>query len=88
LERLTVSANQISALSIEEFLVHRVAIYAGVSPQEVDTHLAFASMGLSSKEAVLLSGDISDWLRREVSPTLVWEYPTISEVARFLAKSP
>jgi len=79
-------SNHPSVSEIEQFLIDRVAYYSGVSSRDVDPGEAFVDFGLGSKEAVLLSGDIAEWLRRDVSPTLVWEYPTITEVASFLAE--
>ena len=71
---------------IERFLIDRVAYYAGVSPDDVDPGETFVNFGLGSKEAVLLSGDVAEWLGRDISPTLVWEYPTITAVASHLAE--
>src|SRR5580700_1645110 len=47
-----------------------------------------ASYGLGSTDAVTLAGELAEWLGRKLSPALVYEYPTIEALARYLAKSP
>lgn len=74
-----------SIAQIEAFLVDRVAHYAHLPSADVDPDVSFASFGLGSREAVLMSGDLAGWLQREISPTLAWEYPSIGAVARHLA---
>jgi len=70
---------------IQAWLIHQIAGLAGVAPQAIDPREAFDSFGLSSREAVMLSGDLEEWLGRSLSPTLVYEYPTIEKLAEFLA---
>ena len=65
-----------------------VAEAADLSVGEVDIHEPFVSYGLTSKDAVFLSGELGDWLGHDVSPTLVWEHPTIEAVSRHLGKDP
>ena len=48
----------------------------------------FAGFGLGSLQAVGLAGDLEDWLGRPLSPTLVYEHPTIEALARHLAGEP
>ena len=36
----------------------------------------------------MLSGDLEDWLGMRISPTVVYEYPTIETLAQFLAGEP
>lgn len=75
----------VSAMLIEEFLINQVARYARLPPDEIDPHAVFASFGLGSAAAVQLSGDLSEWLGREISPTLAWEHPTIAQASAHLA---
>ena len=55
------------------------------SPAEIDSGEPLDSFGLSSREAIVLSGDLEDWLDRRLSPTLFYEYPTIKALASHLA---
>ncbi|WP_342379999.1 amino acid adenylation domain-containing protein [Myxococcus stipitatus] len=67
------------------WLVAAVAEAAGLPPEEVLLDEPFVTYGLTSKEAVFLTGDLADWLEHDVSPTALWEHPTISALSRHLA---
>ena len=45
----------------------------------------FASLGLDSASSTHLLVELEDWLGIELSPEVVFEYPTIEDLARFLA---
>lgn len=70
---------------IEVWLIHHLAERLDVTIDAIDPREPFASYGLSSREAVVLSGELEEWLERTLSPTLLWDYPTIQGLARFLA---
>lgn len=70
--------------AIRTWLVEHVAEAAGMTPDDIDVREPLESYGLSSREAVSMVGDLEDWLGRRLSPTLVWEYPTIEAIARYL----
>ncbi|HSR52203.1 MAG TPA: acyl carrier protein [Acidobacteriota bacterium] len=57
---------------------------------EIDRERDLTEFGLSSIEAVMLSGDLEEWLGRELPDTLVWDHPTVKAIARYVAseKSP
>ena len=74
-----------SAAEVERFLIGRVAAYARLPAGEVDPDATFESFGLGSRDAVSITGELEEWLNREVPPTLPWEYPTIAALARHLA---
>ncbi len=72
--------------AIESWLVAKIAENLEIDPGEIDTHEPFVSFGLDSAQAVGLAGDLEEWLGRKLSPTLVWDYPTIESLAAFLAE--
>jgi acyl carrier protein len=72
---------------IQSWLVNQIASLTFMEPARVDVQGTFNGFGLSSREAVMLSGDLEDWLGIRISPTIVYEYPTIEALARFLVKS-
>src|SRR5579859_3849255 len=69
---------------IQDWLVARLAAYLDLEPSSIDIHASFASYGLPSVDAVGLSGDLEDWLGRELSPTLAYDYPSIVLLAGYL----
>ena len=72
---------------IQAWLVSRLSEVLGIEPREVDVREPFASYGLGSTEMVGLSGELADWLGRQISPALPYEYPTVELLARHLAES-
>jgi acyl carrier protein len=76
------------AQEIEDWLVTYLAPLLSVHADEIDRRRPFAEYGLDSLAAVTLSGELERWLGRELSPTLVWDYPTIEALARHLASVP
>ena len=72
---------------IQNWLVENLAQRLGVPASEIDVNEPFASSGLSSVAAVSLSADLEDWLSIKLSPTIVYDYPNIAELARYLSSS-
>jgi len=71
---------------IVKWLAEKVAQRAGIPARQVDPHEAFSSYGLGSVDSVALSGELQEWLGRELPPTLFYDYPSIDRVARHLAR--
>lgn len=69
---------------IQAWLVDQVANAVYLQPDEINIDAPFNSYGLSSRDAVLLSGDLEEWLDRRLSPTVIYEYPTIRALAAYL----
>jgi acyl carrier protein len=65
--------------------VEAVAGLTGQRPQEIDVRLPFLDLGLDSVHLIKIAGNLERWLRRELSATLAYDYPTIELVARHLA---
>ena len=80
--------NPTNAEAIQTWLVSKLSERLGIESHEIDIREPFASYGLGSTEAVSLAGELAEWLGRKLSPALVYEYPTIEALARYLAGSP
>jgi acyl transferase domain-containing protein/acyl carrier protein len=76
-----------SARDVEVWLFERLAERLGIPVSSIDAREPLASYGISSREAVVLSGELEEWLGRALSPTLLWEFPTIDALARHLSAS-
>lgn len=68
-----------------EWIVARVARELSVKPDEIDVDAPLSRYGLDSIAAVNLVSDLEGWLKVELDPTLPYEYPTATELARFLS---
>ncbi len=73
-------------IAIENFLISQIAEAINVPKEQVDIRKPFISFGMDSAQAVGLAGDLEDFLGRTLPPTLIWDYPTIEELARYLAQ--
>ncbi|MFE7745048.1 acyl carrier protein [Nocardia sp. NPDC057455] len=72
-------------IAIQDWLVERVADYTERAPHEVDPVVPLAELGMDSVSAVSLCGEIEDRWLLEVDPVLVFEYPTIADIATYIA---
>lgn len=72
---------------IQNWLIDNLAQRLGIPASEIDIYEPFASMGLNSVAAVSLSADLEDWLKIQLSPTIVYDYPNIAELAGYLSQS-
>src|SRR6516165_6899877 len=69
---------------IRDWLVDGISLRAGIDPASIDV-AAPASGMLDSLDAVDLAGEAADFLGIEVSPALLWEAPSIAQLAADLA---
>jgi acyl carrier protein len=74
------------AAAIREWLTLRLSEAIGVDPAQIDPRLPFATFGLSSLAAYTLTGELAEWIGRDLPATLLWEYPTISTLSEHLAE--
>jgi acyl carrier protein len=72
---------------IQSWLITNISSVVEVDPQTIDIRKPLEYYGMDSMQAMHLSGDLEDWLGRQLSPTVVWDYPTIELLARHLAEN-
>ena len=70
--------------TIENWLLDKLAISLSINAEEIDSEKSIFAYGLDSSVALSLTGDIEVWLNLVLEPTLLWEYPKISELAKYL----
>ncbi|MFF4586777.1 SDR family NAD(P)-dependent oxidoreductase [Streptomyces sp. NPDC001388] len=66
-------------------LVRLVSDISGISPEQLDDARPLAEYGLTSRDAVGLTGELEKMLDRSLSATLLWEHPTIGQLVSTLA---
>ncbi|WP_099222974.1 type I polyketide synthase [Mycobacterium persicum] len=69
---------------LRHWLVDYLVTNIGCTPDEVDPNLSLADLGVSSRDAVVLSGELTELLGKTVSPIDFWEHPTINALAAYL----
>ena len=72
---------------IQNWLIENLAQRLGITASEINIDEPFANTGLNSLAAVSLSADLEDWLEIKLSPTIVYDYTNIAELARYLSQS-
>jgi acyl carrier protein len=74
-----------SEAAIRDWCVEYLARTLDLPDHTVDPEMTFARLGLDSANSVFLIVELEDWLGLELTPDLLFEHPTISELARHLA---
>ena len=75
-----------TAAAIQTWLVDYISRILKTEPQSIDVREPLENFGLSSIDAVSLSGDLESWLGVQLSPMVVYVYPTIESLAHYLAE--
>lgn len=71
---------------VERWLCERLAATVRCAPAEIDPHTPFASLGVDSRRALALLGEIEErWPDVDTGPTLLWRFPTVASLGRHLA---
>jgi 8-amino-7-oxononanoate synthase len=76
-----------SSAEIEAWLTARVGSRLGLPAAVVDATRPFASLGLDSKQAVTIAAELGDWLGRTLPTGVVFDHPTIRDVATRLTSA-
>src|SRR6476620_925007 len=69
---------------LRNWLVDYLVTNIGCSPDQIDLNAPLNELGVGSRDAVVLSGELSELLRRPVSPVDFWQNPTINALAHAL----
>lgn len=72
---------------ITTWLVIRVATMLERDAAEIDPTASFTDLGLSSLQAVELTGDLEENTGVPVSPTAVYDHPTIEALGAEISES-
>ncbi|MDK8182714.1 beta-ketoacyl synthase N-terminal-like domain-containing protein [Paenibacillus sp. UMB4589-SE434] len=70
---------------IRDWFIQKIAGIKRYPHHDVDPERPFSYYGLDSQELVVLSGELENWIKQKVDPTLFWDYPSIDAVARYYA---
>jgi acyl carrier protein len=70
---------------IEAAIAEWISEESEIRREQFQSNVPFAEMGLDSLSAVELSHVLEEWLQIELTPIVVWNYPTPAALARYLA---
>ena len=76
----------LTAEKVRGWLVDKISYKLGVSSDKVDVDMYFDEFDLDSTEALVLSGELENWLGFELETTALWYHPTIAELSQYIAE--
>ncbi|MGF1498739.1 MAG: acyl carrier protein [Elainellaceae cyanobacterium] len=76
----------LTADRIQDWLASRLAHQLGLDPSDLDHHTPLVDYGLNSAQALSLIGEGEKILGCEISPMLLWHYPTLAALSERLAE--
>lgn len=75
-----------NARTIENWIVEHLAQRLNVESGDIDVRQPFSALGLDSLDGVELAHQLETWLgATTLTPTLVWDYPSVDKLSRYLA---
>src|SRR5262249_42732527 len=78
------SPAEMPAGSVGAWLVAWISRRCSVPATAIDPSRPFADHGLVSRDAVALSGELGDWLGRQLPASLAYDHPSIAAVEAFV----
>lgn len=73
---------------MREWIINWIATTTGSEPSEINDQEPMDNLGLSSRDVVVLSGELENMLETQLDATIVYEYPTIAALSRRLIEGP
>ena len=70
---------------LRHWLVDYLVTTIGCNPEEVDPDSSLYDLGVGSRDAVVLTGELSELVGRPLSPVEFWQHSTVNALAAFLA---
>jgi len=74
-----------SEAELRGFIRDALARALHMGPSEIDDEREFDALGLPSLDAVMLTGELEDWLGRPVDAEAALEHASVARLARHLA---
>ena len=75
-------------VEIQRWMQDNIGDALNVAGESLDPTEPITSYGLDSIAAFTLTLDLADWLERDLPASLLWEFPTIAELAHYLGGEP
>ena len=69
---------------VEQWLRQRIASHLNVEEEKIEVEGPFTRFGIDSVEALSITVELEDRLNTRLPTTLVWDYPSIGKLSRYL----
>ena len=80
------SSNKVTEAEISGWCMTQLAKTIDNPAIAITPEASFAEMGLDSASSAYFIVELEEWLGLELSPELVFDYPTITQLARYLVE--
>jgi phthiocerol/phenolphthiocerol synthesis type-I polyketide synthase D len=77
----------LSEAALRQWLTDYLVTNIGCRPDDIDFDASMNDLGVGSRDAVVLSGELSELQGRPVSPVEFWQHPTVNALVQFLTGS-
>jgi acyl carrier protein len=75
-----------TAADISSWLIDYLASQLKVDSKQIDVNRQFDEYGFDSAAAMQLVGELEDYLGRQLSPSLPYQYPSVAALSAVLAE--
>ncbi|MEZ0029441.1 acyl carrier protein [Kitasatospora sp. MAP12-15] len=76
----------VTAEDAQAWLIDKLATRLSIDPEQVNVEQYFDEFDLDSTEALILAGELENWLGFELEATALWYHPTIAALAEHIAE--
>ncbi|MER7663794.1 MULTISPECIES: acyl carrier protein [unclassified Streptomyces] len=76
----------VTAEEAQKWLIEEIAQRLGVAATEVPPDQYFDELDLDSTQALIIAGEMENWLGFELGTTALWYHPTIEALAAHIAE--
>ncbi|MEO0801167.1 MAG: acyl carrier protein [Cyanobacteria bacterium J06642_2] len=80
-------SNIIGSAEVQDWIVTYLAELLDVESEDVDVDIAFDRFGLDSSAAIGMTGELEEWLGKEIDATILYDYPTVKSLSKYLGDS-
>lgn len=81
-QKAKAAAGTMTVQELQQWLRNWIITTTGLPAEEITDDQPMQSFGLSSRDVVLLSGELEDLLDTQLDATIAYEYPTIAALAK------
>ncbi|MFD0528752.1 acyl carrier protein [Kitasatospora arboriphila] len=75
-----------TAVEAQQWLIEKIAHWLSVPSEDVPPETYFDELDLDSTEALILAGEMENWLGFELGTTTLWYHPSIKDLAEYIAE--
>ncbi|MEZ0340960.1 SDR family NAD(P)-dependent oxidoreductase [Mycobacterium sp. pV006] len=71
--------------AVRQWLVDYLVTNMGCNPDQIEAGASMHDLGVGSRDAVVLTGELSELVGTTVSPVDFWQFPTVDALAKYLS---